>query len=338
MNANKGRIRALPSGLANNIRASHVIGSIERGVVELVQNSIIHGEAKKVVVNLGNDNTIVVEDDGVGIDNESMRTLIGTEACTNNASLEIFGSQGRGESLRCVAALCVEVTIESTFLSNNRSLVSSTKLIRNGINVSFEDSTDHKTSSSILPMMRSSIKTTQGTRITLRNFFQQFAVRRNSHRSENLLSHVRSMLTLMALIYPLVSFQLINGTGEVDVLLDAPLSAEEFSGALTCRVPHQLGVSATLEDEADALVDRMNKINSTSSDEDLGRTIKLAGEGGNVRAFGVIILRDEDAICRGGRKAMQFAVNGRPAAQAKQLAEFIQERIKKHFGGGNTCE
>ena len=184
-------------------------------------------------------------------------------------------------------------------------------------------------------LMRSSMKTTQGTRITLRNFFQQFAVRRN-HHSENLLSHVRSMLTLMSLIYPLVSFQLINGAGEVDVLLDAPLSAEEFSGALTCRVP-QLGTSsATLEDEADALVDRMNKINSTSSDEDLGRTIKLAGEG-NVRAFGVIILRDEDAICRGGRK-MQFAVNGRPAAQAKQLTEFVQERIKKHFGRGSACE
>jgi DNA mismatch repair ATPase MutL len=337
MNANKGRIRALPSGVANNVRASHVIGSQQRGVEELLQNSIIHGEAKKVIVTLGNDNIIIVEDDGVGIDNESMRTLIGTEACTNNASLEIFGSQGRGESLRCVAALCVEVTIESTFLSNNRSVVSSTKLIRNGVTVSFEDSTDHKMSSSILPMMRSSIKTTQGTRIILRNFFQQFAVRRN-HRTENLLSHVRSMLTMMSLIYPLVSFQLINGAGEVDVLLDAPLSAEEFSGALTCRVPHQLGTSsATLEDEADALVDRMNKINSTSSDEDLGRTIKLAGEGGNVRAFGVIILRDEDAICRGGRK-MQFAVNGRPAAQAKQLTEFVQERIKKHFGRGSACE
>jgi DNA mismatch repair ATPase MutL len=335
MNANKGRIRALPSGVANNVRASHVIGSRERGVEELLQNAIIHGEAKKVIVTLDNNNTIIVEDDGVGIDNESMRTLIGTEACTNDASLEIFGSQGRGESLRCVAALCVEVTIESTFLSNNKSLVSSTKLIRNGVTVSFEDSTDHKTSS-ILPMMRSSIKTTRGTRITLRNFFQHFAVRRN-HRSENLLSHVRSMLILMSLIYPLVSFQLINGTGEVDVLLDAPLSAEEFSGALTCRVP-QLGTSsATLEDEADALVDRMNKINSTSSEEDLGRTIKLSGKGGNVRAFGVIFVRDEDAICRGGRK-MQFAVNGRPAAQAKQLTEFIQERIKKHFGRGSACE
>ena len=107
MNANKGRIRALSSSVANNIRASHVIGSPQRGVEELLQNAIIHGEAKKVIVTLGNDNTIIVEDDGVGIDNESMRTLIGTEACTNNASLEIFGSQGRGESLRCVAALCV---------------------------------------------------------------------------------------------------------------------------------------------------------------------------------------------------------------------------------------
>lgn len=336
MNANKGRIRALPSGVANNVRASHVIGSQQRGVEELLQNAILHGEAKKVIVTLGNDNTIIVEDDGVGIDNESMRLLIGTEACTNNASHQVFGSQGRGESLRCVAALCVEVTIESTFLSNNRSLVSSTKLIRYGVTVSFEDSTDHNMSSSILPMMRSSIKTTQGTRITLRNFFQQFAVRRN-HRSENLLSHIRSMLTMMSMIYPLVSFKLINGAGEVDVLLDAPLSAEEFSGALTCRVPHQLGASATLEDEADALLDRINKINSTSTDEDLGRTIKLAGEGGNVRAFGVIIVNDEDAICRGGRK-MQFAVNGRPAAQAKQLAEFVQERIKKHFGRGNACE
>eukprot|EP00984_Skeletonema_dohrnii_P033539 scaffold30429_cov73-Skeletonema_dohrnii-CCMP3373.AAC.1 len=66
---NMERIRALPSGIANHVRASQVIGSIERGVEELLQNSIIHGAAKCVSVTMGkkpnDDFVVVVEDDGV---------------------------------------------------------------------------------------------------------------------------------------------------------------------------------------------------------------------------------------------------------------------------------
>ena len=34
---------------------------------------------------------------------------------------------------------------------------------------------------------------------------------------------------------------------------------------------------------------------------------------------------------------LQIAVNGRPSAQAKQLAEIIKDNVKKYFGG-NSCE
>ena len=54
-----GRIRPLPSGVANHVRASQVIGSIERGVEELLQNSIIHGAAKSVAVTMGTKLTMI---------------------------------------------------------------------------------------------------------------------------------------------------------------------------------------------------------------------------------------------------------------------------------------
>jgi hypothetical protein len=118
---------------------------------------------------------------------------------------------------------------------------------------------------------------------------------------------------------------------------DAPGIASNFSGSLSCRVQHQHGFSATLEDEASALVERMDEMNS---DEDsMGRrSIKLAGEDCNAfRAFGVIHLFDDETVCSGRKMQLQIAVNGRPSAQAKQLAEIIQDNIKKYFGG-NSCE
>lgn len=339
---NTRRIRALPSGVANHVRASQVIGSIERGVEELLQNAIIHGAAKSLTVTINDDSVIVVEDDGVGIDNDSMRTLIGTEACTNDA-FAVFDNQGRGDSLRSIAALCVEMKIESTFKSKNNWNVSSTKLIKNGVTVSFEDdSTSHGPSSSILPNVRSITKCNTtgitGTRITIRNMFQQFAVRRKHHHSKDLLATVRAIMIMLSLVYPLVSFKLVNGeTGKVDSMLDVPHYASNFSGPLTCRVPQHHGLLATLKDEVNALVERMDKMNT--DDDSMGRrSIQLTGEdGNNFRAFGVILLFDDETVCRGRKMQLQVAVNGRQAAQTKQLAEVIRYQVKKYFGG-NSCE
>jgi DNA mismatch repair ATPase MutL len=340
---NMGRIRKLPSGVANHVRASQVIGSIERGVEELLQNSIIHGAAKSVAVTMGtkpnDDYVIVVEDDGVGIDNDSMRMLIGTEACSNDAC-NVFGNQGRGDSLRSIAALCVMVKIESTYKFKNGS-VSSTKIIKNGVSVSFEDSTSHgPSSSSIIPNVRSIAKNkSTGTRITLRNMFQQFAVRRKHHHSKDLLATVRTMMSMLALVYPLVSFKLVNGeTGKVDSMLEAPRFASNFSGPLTCRVSQHHGLPASLKDEANALVEKMDKMDSDEDSMGRRRSIQLAGEDGNVfRAFGVIFLLDDETVCRGRKIQLQVAVNGRPAAQTKQIVEVIQDQVKKHFGD-NSCE
>ena len=329
-----GRIRALPSGVANHVRASQIIGSLERGAEELIQNAIIHGAAKSVSVTLGEhpnngDFIIVVEDDGVGIDNVSMRTLIGTEACCNDA-FTVFGSQGRGDSLRSIAALCTEVKIEST-----KDNVSSTKIIRNGITVSFEDSTGHgSSSSSILPTIRSIAQNNRGTRVTLRNMFHQFAVRRKYHNSKDLLAAVRTTISMLALAYPLVSFKLVNGeTGKVDSMFDAAASMFDSSTPLTCRVLQHDGFSATLEDEANALVERMNKMNT--DEESMGqRTIKLTGKDGTAfRGFGVIILFNDETDCPWRKPQLQIAINGRPAAQTKRLVETIQDNVKKHFGG-----
>lgn len=338
-NSNMGRIRPLPSGVANHVRASQVIGSIERGVEELLQNSIIHGAAKSVAVTMGtkldDDHIIVVEDDGIGIDNDSMRMLVGTEACSYDAST-VFGDQGRGESLRSISALCVMMKIESTYKSKQGN-ISSTKIIKNGVTVSFEDSSHGPTSSSIIPNVRSIQKNNRtGTRISLHNMFQQFAVRRKHHHSKDLLATVRKMMSMLALVYPLVSFKLVNGeTGMVDSMLDA--HQFNFSGPLTCRVPQHHGLSVTLKDEANALVERMDKM-----DTDAGRhrSIQLTGEDGNsFRAFGVIVIHDDETVCRGRmlQLQLQVAVNGRPAAQAKQIAEVMQDQITK-LVGGNSCE
>jgi len=321
-----------------------VIGSIERGVEELLQNSILHGAARSLSVTMGehpnDDFVIVVEDDGVGIDNVSMRTLIGTEACCNDA-YTVFGTQGRGDSLRSIAALCVEVKIESTFDSKFGN-VSSTKVIQNGVTVAFEDSTGHwPSSSSVLPSSARSIATNKnnrtGTRITLRNMFQQFAVRRKYHHSKDLLAKMRAMISMLALAYPLISFKLVNGeTGKVDSMFDAPPSNDHFSTPLTCRVLQHNRSSAKLEDEANALVERMGKMTNTHDDSRTGRSIQLTGEDGNVfRAFGVILLFSGEADCSG--RKMQIAINGRPATQSKRFAEIVQDKVKKCFGN-DSCE
>lgn len=320
-----------------------MIGSIERGVEELLQNAIIHGCARSLVVTMGErpnqDFVIVVEDDGVGIDHVSMRTLIGTEACCNDA-FTVFGNQGRGDSLRSIACLCVEVKIESTFEWKNGTNVSSTKVIQNGVTVSFEDSTGRwPSSSSVLPSSARSIATNNrtGTRITLRNMFQQFAVRRKYHHSRDVLAEVRAVISMLALAYPLVSFRLVNGeTGKVDSMFDAPPRIEiDFSTPLTCRVLQRNDFSAKLEDEANALVKRMDKMN-TNNDFLGRRSIQLTGEDGNAfRAFGLILLVNGEADCSG--RKMQIAINGRPATQTKRLAEIVQDKVKKCFGG-DTCE
>lgn len=335
------RIRALPSGVANHVRASQVIGSVERGVEELLQNAILHGAARSLSVTMGehpnSDFVIVVEDDGVGIDNVSMRTLIGTEACCNDAFI-VFGNQGRGDSLRSIASLCVECKIESTFESKNGKNISSTKVIQNGVTVSYEDSTGHwSSSSSVLPSSARSIATNNrtGTRITLRNMFQQFAVRRKYHHSRDLLAEVRTVISMLALAYPLVSFKLVNGeNGKVDLSFDS-LPSNDFSTPLTCRVLRHNDFSAKLKDEANALAIRMDKMNT--NDDFLGRrAIQLTGEDGNVfRAFGVILLSNGESDCSG--RKMQIAINGRPATQTKRLAEIVQDKVKKCFGS-DICE
>jgi DNA mismatch repair ATPase MutL len=331
MNANNGPIRALPSRVANHIRASQVIGSIEQGVEELIQNAIIHGAARTVTVTVGtnnsNDVVIVIEDDGVGIENEAMRMLIGTEACctTDNA---VFGNQGRGDSLRSVAALCGETKIESTYMST-KGIVYSTKIIKNGVTVFFEDSASV---CSIIPTVRSVRKT--GMRITLNNMFQQFAVRRKQHRSEDLLASIRSMMSLLSLAYPLISFKLLSDgeTGKVDSIFDPPKFSKEFLGALTCRVLHSGPMSVSLDDEVSALVERMLADGASS-----GRSIQLVGEDGDeFRLFGVIFLNEVRLDKKNCRK-IQIFVNGRPAVQAKNLTEVIHYRIKKHFGD-DSCE
>ena len=326
-----GRIKALPSGVANQVRASQVIGSIERGVEELLHNAIIHGAARSVTVTmLASPNFIIkVDDDGIGIDNESMRTLIGTEACCGDA-YTVFGSQGRGDSLHSICFLSEVVKIESTFKSKN-GYVSSSKVINNGVTVSFNDSTnDRSSSSSIIPSMHSiPANTKTGTQITLHHFFSRFAVRRKHHQSKDLLVPVRTMMNMLALVYPLVSLKLMNGeTGKVDFIVDAP-SYAHLSGPLTCRVH---GFVTTLKEEANALVERLDRM---SADEDLmsRRSFQLVGEDGrDFRAFGVIFLVDDER-----KNQVQVAINGRPAAQTKHLVETIQGYIKKFFGG-NYCK
>ena len=261
LNRMESRVELLPEETRDFVRGGQIIGSVYRALEELVRNAVLHGKALEVNVTIGHAtnsftgarNTatmLTVSDDGIGIEEAAVQNLIGTHHCTtsksnsqNTFSKQCRESSFRGESLKALAALCIEFQIQSTRAnlkkrhdnyrgltsapskakrqsqtSNNsipsaldiESFTTSEKLIRNSKVVSFQ---------SKLYSLESNIKS--GTSITLSGLFHKHHVRlrqfqlQNEHKGNGndpqhhlRIGQVRSCLQELAFAFPHVTIRL----------------------------------------------------------------------------------------------------------------------------------
>ena len=338
MAGERRRIKLLNDQTAASVRGSHVIGSVSRAVEELVRNSV-EGFSKSCVISIGL-NEIVVGDDGVGIDAEAMRELIGTEYCSNDE-----GTGRKGETLRSLALLCVEMKVETacwccdisvpqqrTSSSGSSKLIVSEKLFRDGSLVFFNRSSDgNDTSPGIIP--NDNNKATQtGTVVTLRGLFHRHAVRRKHHTQSKQdkasngreFAEIRACLRLLALSYPTVSFQLRDGTTDkVDLSCSSSQQTLEWS----------------LSVEARALLLRLREIYPDDFPQEDSTELSL--EEDHFRAFGVLCISkadDDDGVAVRNRELEIICINGRLATYRDRLADAIFSQTRQLCKGSKSSE
>lgn len=159
-----GLIKELDKDSVQYIAAGEKISDIETVVRELIENSI-DAKAKRIEVRLGRYglDTIEVEDDGVGIQEEDFATL-GARYCTSKIkdyqnfkeSLETFGF--RGEALSC---LCSIATV--TILTKTETSATGSKLTL-------------KSDGTISDIRKAA--SNRGTTVCVKNIFSKIPVRR----------------------------------------------------------------------------------------------------------------------------------------------------------------
>ncbi|KAL3781340.1 hypothetical protein ACHAW5_010140 [Stephanodiscus triporus] len=269
-------------------------------------------------------NEIVVADDGIGIDAEAMRELIGTEYCSNDE-----GTGRKGETLRSLALLCVEMKVETacwccdnsvprqtTSSSGSSKLIVSEKLLRDGSLVFFNRSPG------IIPNDNNKATKT-GTVVTLRGLFHRHAVRRKHHTQSKQdkasngreFAHIRACLRLLALSYPTVSFQLRDGTTEkVDLSCSSSLQTLESS--------------RTLSFESRALLLRLRELYPDDFPQEDSTELSL--EEDHFRAFGVLCISkdDDDGVAVRNRELEIICINGRLATNRDKLADAISNQMR----------
>ena len=325
------RIGRLDQHTAASVRGSQVIGSVSRAIEELLHNAV-DGCAKSCIISVGTSE-ITVCDDGIGIDPDAMRLFIGTEYCSNNGA---DTGRKKGESLRSIASLCVEMKIETScwWKSNDsnirnsnasfgaRQLVRSEKVFRGGSVVFFNQFHDGNNSQSAIIPTLSERKKMSGTTITLRGLFHQHAVRRkNMEGGSNSfeLNRIGSSLRLLALSYPRVAFQLKDqSTGKLVASYGAcsETSRSSLSAALRFRLcelyPNDFNDADSIE---------------ISHDRDQQQQT-------GYNAFGVVsVLKDdEDNVSMRNRELEVVCINGRLATEAVRLAESVLNQIRRWQG------
>jgi DNA mismatch repair ATPase MutL len=328
------RIKLLNDQAAAAVRGSQVIGSVSRAVEELVRNSV-EGFSKSCVISVG-PNEIIVSDDGVGIDAEAMCALIGTEYCSND---EVTGSR-KGETLRSLASLCVEMKVETACwhcensvprrmnsLGSSKIMVSE-KLFRDGALVFFNRSSD--ISPAIIPNNHNKATKT-GTVVTLRGLFHRHVVRRKHHTlakhdkayNGRELTQIRACLRLLALSYPCVYFELRDGTTDkVDL---------SFSPCLqTTASPWSLIA------EAHALRRRLGEMYPDDFPPEDSTELSLEEDQSTFRAFGVLSIAKADDDVR-NRDLEIICINGRLATHRARLADAIFSQMRQ-CRGSKTSE
>jgi len=342
------RIRQLDDHVAASVRGSQIIGSVGRAVEELVLNSIAGGGASSVSISLLNNDEIKINDDGKGINIDAMRLYIGTNYCSSGGE-----ASEKGETLRSLASLCLEMKIVSrhaaadsrkqqalsnvngkSLLESNRviGIVQCEKVFRSGRVVSFNQSTDNNTTSSVLPKLNQLNSTKEkktGTTITIRGLFHQHAVRRkhltnqdgNSNSQD--LAQVRACLRVLALSYPHVAFELAS-KGKVDCSYQTSISSSN-------------NVSPSLKLKSRALIQRLCEVYPNDFTQDL--SIELTLEESSSQVFGALCILEEDGddndVLR-NRELEMICINGRVATQSNVLADVVLGQISFERGSKSS--
>lgn len=335
--------------VAASVRGSQIIGSVGRAVEELVLNSIAGGTSSISISISRNNEEIKISDDGRGINIDAMRLYIGTNYCSNSGE-----ASGKGETLRSLASLCLEMKIVSqhatadsrkqqplsnvngiSSLESNRSIgiVQCEKVFRSGHVVSFNHSTDNSTTSSVLPTLNQLNSTKEkktGTTITIRGLFHQHAVRRkhltnqDGTSSSQDLAQVRACLRVLALSFPHVAFEL-SFNGKVDCSYQTNISSSNVSPSLRLK--------------SRALIQRLCEMYPSEFTQDL--SIELTLEESSLQAFGALCVFEEegdDNDTLRNRELEMVCVNGRVATQSNVLADVVMSQVKIERGHNKSSK
>jgi len=239
------------------VRSSQVIGSLSRAVEELARNAVLHGRATQVVFRVGGPSAnpqkegmgtsyLEVCDNGIGIDPDSLERFVGRDNCSSTiytddriSANKLAASEGKmhpshiykdekvaenhGESLKALASLCIQMSIECNTLTPNKTnststfshtevannsvsysnLICSKKAFYNGQTISFS-STPMNSAPSIFnskssnfgykdrlnienkkhPFTKLNSVSKTGSAIKMEGLFQRHAVRRRHHIRE----------------------------------------------------------------------------------------------------------------------------------------------------------
>ena len=344
------RIRRLDDHVAASVRGSQIIGSVGRAVEELILNSIV-GCSNSIFISLGvggpSNDEIKISDDGRGINVDAMRLYIGTNYCSNGA--EISGTGRKGETLRSLASLCLEMKIDTrhaaadnrkqqalsnvngiSSLESNRGIVQCEKVFRSGRVVSFNQSTENNITSSVLPKINRPNSTKEkkpGTTITIRGLFHHHAVRRkhltNQDGTSNSqdLAQVRACLRVLALSYPHVAFEL-SFNGKVDCSFQTSITSSNVSPSLRLK--------------SRALIQRLCEMYPNEFTQDL--SIELTLEESSSQIFGALCIFEEegdDNVLR-NRELEMVCVNGRVATQSNVLPDVVLSQVKLERGSKSS--
>ncbi len=202
-----GKIKILPSYVADQIAAGEVIERPASVVKELVENSLDAG-ASDITVELeeGGRALVRVSDDGAGMDRADALLALDRHATSKIASsADLIGvaSYGfRGEALPAIASVCI-LELE-TAPANGQGRAEGTRVVAKGGCVETTE-----------PAARSG-----GTTVTVRRLFYNTPARRKFLRSQRAETRASvQALTVLALARLDVSFKLIS---DDRVLVDAP--------------------------------------------------------------------------------------------------------------------
>ena len=208
-------IRVLDESLIGKIAAGEVVERPASVVKELVENSIDAGAAKiRVEIKAGGKQSIVVTDDGSGMNREDIALCVRRHATSKMASVaDLFRIQTlgfRGEALASIGAVA-HLAIESRAKEDEGG----TRLVVEGG----------------LEREMHSMGRAQGTTITVKNLFFNTPARRKFLRSVDVEArHVAQTIIHLAAGYPALGFELAHQDRQV--LNYAPAARRERAAEL----------------------------------------------------------------------------------------------------------